>query len=301
MLFRHSLSMLLLIGLLQTCLLEVDLSEAGFPGFGIGTVAAQDEVNEIVARIWTDRENRQVSATFKAKLGDRVKVEKYNGEMTSFPYNALVEEDQLYVDAVVRKFGSAPGARTWGDTSGNNFRGSFVKLAKSELEFLLLDEEKKMRIETIFLTSQDVDFILQELNQALPRARVKIAYRVWSYKDANGNALQTLGRYKRLSGEKVVLTQRDEVHMIPLSRLDPSELDYIITIEPSTRSVVAGFQDPQVSGGDGKSERRKSGSANAEIKPIWWISIGLIFLLLLTLISIKYVYESGAREWDDEI
>ena len=270
------------------------------PLIGVSTCASQDDVTEIVARIWTDKQNRQVSATFKAKLGDLVKVEKYNGEMASFPYESLVEGDQRYVDAVVRQFGLAPGARTWSDTNGQNFRGSFVTLDKSEIVFVLLDEERRMNIETLFVTSQDVEFILDELNKSVPRNRTSIRYRVWSYRDANNNELKSIGQYKTLSGEKVVLNQVDGVHMIPLSRLKDSDLDYIVGLDPNTRGIVSQFQTQQTSDGASSSKKSGSSSKSPEIGAIWWVSLGLIFLLMLVLISVKYVYESGAPEFDDD-
>ena len=274
----------------------------GIHSIGLLKIAgAQDDgPSEIVTRIWTDKENRQVSATFKALIGGTVKVEKYNGEMSSFPYDALMSDDQKYVDAVVRKFGSAPGARTWSDTSGNNFRGSFVQISKSEVEFLLLDEEKRMKIEAVFMTEQDISFILDELNKSIPTRRINLRYRNWAYKDANGNELRAIGRYKSVNGSNLVLTQMEGTHLIPLSRLASQDLDYVATVDPSSKGLLAEYQGASVSRSDDVDSKKKKTAINADVKPIWWISLGLVFLLMLVLISIKYVYESADREYDDE-
>ncbi|MEC9094650.1 MAG: hypothetical protein VX438_18215, partial [Planctomycetota bacterium] len=203
----------------------------GIPGLPLGpSLWAQEDdgdnpqsrdhgITEIVARIWTDKENQQVNAIFRAQQGNRVKVEKYNGEIVSFSYDALIPEDQQYLDEVVEKFGAAPGVRTWTDTSGNRFRGFFLTIDKSEIEFLLLSEEKIIRVESIFISQSDIDHILRDLDKYRSRRRVHYPYRSWSYRDVHGNQLMSLGKYKELAGENLVLTQRGEVHRIPLSRL----------------------------------------------------------------------------------
>lgn len=259
----------------------------------------QLEVTEILHRVWTDRKNRQVNAKFIGRFGDVIKVEKYDGGLASFTYQELSDGDQEYVDAVVRKFGSSPGARTWSDTTGKNFRASFVRLNRSELEFMLIDEERKISIETLFLSKQDIEYILDRLNRSVPRNGLR--YRVWSYLDSQGNELRSIGQYKRLSGDKVVLTQMDGFQMIELSRLRKPDLTYIETVDPTVEKTIAQFQKALSENEGAPENSAKQESETPQISPIWWISLGLVFLLMLGLISIKYIYESGEPEFDDEI
>lgn len=267
-----------------------------------GFVRGQEVVvNEIIRRIWTREDGSQVSATFAAKLGDVVKVEKFDGTMVSFSYSSLVEADQNYVDAVVRKFGSAPGARTWSDVNGKNFLGSFVRVEGSEIEFMLVNEERLIRIETLFLVSQDIEFILDELNSSLPRSRKKLGYRVWTYRDARNNELRMIARYSRTNDDDVLVNQDKKTILVPLTRLSQKDLDYILEVDDSTAQIIEPLRDRRRVGLPAGDTRVDTESEAPEMSPIWWISLGLVFLLMLGLISIKYVYESGEREFDDEI
>lgn len=261
---------------------------------------AQDG-QQIIARIWTDQDNRQVSAIFKAKVDNQVKLEKYNGEIVSLDYDTLIRADQSYVDDIVNRFGTAPGSRTWSDTNGNNFRGMFVGLEKSEIEFILIDEDKKIRLETIFLSEQDVRFVLGELNKNTPSRLSSNRYRIWSYRDANQNRLQSIAKYKHVEGDLVVVSQLDQTFRIRLSRLSEDDLDFIAVADPVAKSAIARFQTQSENEKKSGKEKVEKSAAPPEITPIWWVSLGLIFILMLVLISIKYVYESSEPEWDDEI
>lgn len=258
---------------------------------------------ELVNRIWTDVEAREVRGVFRARLGDTVKIENLNGEVISFPYDSLTQGDKDYVDAAVAKFGPTPNSRTWSDTSGNNFRGSFVKLNKSEIEFLLLDDDRRMNIETVFLTEQDIDYLLNKISSEarVPSNRDR-SYRVWRFYDANSNALRCIGQYKKVVGKNLVLYQVDTEYRIPIDQLDASEIDYLKQIDPTLRGQIGRRSGEDYVSSPYKSEeekKRQQTIENGRVRPIWWVSIGLVFLLLLSLIAIRYIYESSAPEWDD--
>ena len=265
-----------------------------------GSVGAQDDVSDIIQRIWTYGNNSQVSGEFVAKFGDVVKVEKYDGTVISLSYAELIPEDRAYVDTVVRKFGSAPGARTWSDINLNNFRGTFIRPVKSELEFMLVSEDRPILVETIFISDQDIDFILSKLNGALPRSLRNRPYRVWTYRDANNNELRSIGRYSRLEEEAALLGQLEGSHLIPLNRLSKKDLDYIRGIDEFAKRVVDRILNIGVDEDLTENKSVDSAFEAPTISPIWWLSLGLIFVLMLGLISIKYVYESGEREYDDD-
>lgn len=285
------------------------------PTFGINTAAvtsissnsfapnSQDDV-ELINRIWTDTNAQQVLGVFRARISGVVKIEDTDGVVTSMPYGSLIPGDQEYVDAVVAKFGSAPNARTWSDTSGNNFRGTYKKLNKSELEFLLIDDDKRMNIETIFLTAQDIDYLIDKINSetTAPTNRDR-SFRLWRFYDANSNALRCIGQYKKVVGNDLVLNQVGAEFRIPLAQLDSSEISYLQQIDPSLRERISqrtggNFAEKRTTGVD-ENPRRLSIDGGS-VQPIWWISIGIVFLLLLALIAIRYIYESSTPEWDDD-
>lgn len=263
----------------------------------------QDDV-ELINRIWTDNKAQQVRGIFRARIAGVVKIENTDGEVTSMPFSSLVEGDQEYVEAVIAKFGSAPNTRTWSDTSGNNFRGAYKKLNKSEVEFLLIDDDKRMNIETIFLTAQDIDYLIEKINSetTAPVNRDR-SYRVWRFYDANSNALRCIGQYKKVVGKNLVLNQVDSEYRIPLSQLDSNEINYLQQIDPSLRGKInsrSGENFAETRNETAAAEKRQLTIESARVQPIWWISIGIVFLLLLALIAIRYIYESSAPEWDDD-
>lgn len=263
--------------------------------------AQESGITEVVSRIWTQADGAQVSGKFAAQAGNEIKIEKYDGTILSLTYDSLIAEDKSYVDEVVKKFGSAPGARTWSDINLKNFRGTFVRPVKSELEFLLLNEERRIRIEALFLSAQDLEYILEQMNGSLPSTKRSRLYRIWTYRDANQNELRSVGRFIRLAEDEVMLQQMGGAQLIPLTRLSDKDLDYVRNVDTFSGSIVDRYLKASSEDRDSKNIARTESSEVPTLGIIWWISLGLIFLLMLGLISIKYVYESGQPEYDDEI
>lgn len=279
-------------------------SPSAFPSNSSNTfpIGPQQDV-ELVNRIWTDIQAREVRGVFRARLGDTVKIENLNGKVISFPFESLTQGDKDYVDAVVAKFGPTPNSRTWSDTSGNNFRGSYVKLNESKIQFLLLDDDRQMDIETLFLTEQDIDYLLNKINSEarVPSNRDR-SYRVWRFYDANSNAIRCIGQYKKVTGKTLILNQVDAEFRIPIAQLDSSEIDFLQQIDPSLRGRISRRSSEDFDSSrptTDEEKKRQQTIENGRVRPIWWVSIGLVFLLLLALIAIRYIYESSAPEWDD--
>ena len=90
---------------------------------------------------------------------------------------------------------------------------------------------------------------------------------------------------------------------IKRTQLDSSEISYLQQIDPSLRERISqrtggNFAEKRTTGVD-ENPRRLSIDGGS-VQPIWWISIGIVFLLLLALIAIRYIYESSTPEWDDD-
>ncbi|MDB4794129.1 hypothetical protein OAG51_01795 [Pirellulaceae bacterium] len=260
-----------------------------------------DGITEIVSRIWTKKDGSQVTATFKSKTGDQIDVEKYDGLMASLIIDDLVQGDQDYVDEVVQKFGSAPGAHSWLDSNGKSFRGSFVRMEGTQLVFHLIDEQRRITIETMFISQNDLEYLLATLNQ---KHRSPIGnsprYRAWTFKNDRNIELQSLGQYYELREETVELKQEDGRTAIALSQLSEPDLRYLVGLLPDKVDQITPFLPTSFAALNGSSQNRNDKKDNLPIiGTMGWISFGLISLLMLTLITIKYVYESSRKDWDD--
>lgn len=276
-------------------------------------IVCADEQHEptVDFRTWTTRDGQQLDGKFLSRVDNAVRIESREGEEQTLDYQQLVEEDQRWIDQVVAQLqppaedrsretvSSEPAARTWCDINGRTFRADLLTLDGSEVEFMLSDENRKLRMETLLLSRQDIDHILKQLNRSLPVDQGDQRFRVWSYQDANQNESRMIGLYVGLNQENLILNQPDGVRTIPIARLKPCELDYIVAIDNSTRGAI----DPIRNSNDwdllATQKKKDFSSGVPSLSPMWWFSLGLIFLLMLGLISVKYIYESQP-EFDDD-
>lgn len=117
----------------------------------------------------------------------------------------------------------ASGSRTWRNTDGVPFQGSFERIVTNVVTIRSATGLINVNCET--LTYDDQRFIVTELTGRDPPPAGR-EYRVWTYTRSTGR-LQAVARFERIFGQSVQLKQQTHVFVVPFEQLTSANQDYI--------------------------------------------------------------------------